>query len=390
VDFSISDDFAAQRAAAEAWVAANADPAWAEEQHRTGTHHSPELHARMAADGLLGAGWPEEYGGTGVDVAYRQAVSGVLASRGILSDAFGSTQLVLRTILVVGTEEQKHSIIGAALRGDLLIALGYSEPDSGSDAAAAKTRAVRDGDEWVINGQKAFTSTVQACTHVFLLTRTDPDAPKHKGLTMFLVPTDAAGFELQPIHTLGGQRTNFTFYTDLRVPDSARIGGLNEGWSVMRVALDNEHSSPGNGQGRATLASRAATWARTTRAGDTTLYEAEPSVRERLARIAIDEEVARVLDLRVDWMRREGIALGAEGSMAKLFSTEAAQRHFGDLLELAGPTSVVEGDGGPSGGAFELGFRENVVETIRGGSSEILRDIIAQRSLGLPRSRPNS
>ena len=392
MDFSISDDFTAQRAAAESWVQANLDPSWAEEQRRTGTKHTPELHALLAGAGVLGAGWPEEWGGTDVDVSYRVALLGVLAEAGVRNDAWGSTVLVLNTIKAVATEQQKREVIGAAIRGELLIALGYSEPDSGSDAAAAKTRAVRDGDEWVINGQKAFTSTVEACTHVFLLTRTDPERPKHEGLTMFLVPTDAPGFEVREIQTMGGTRTNFTFYTDVRVPDSARIGGVNEGWSVMRTAFDHEHASPGQGRGGPTLAARAAAWARSTPGSDGSLYESEPTIAERLARIAIDEEVARVLDLRVDWLRLRGQPSELEGSMAKLFSTERAQEHYADLLDMVGAAGVLQrgAAAAPLDGAFEHLFRMAAVETIRGGSSEILRDIVAQRRLGLPRARPSA
>ena len=143
----------------------------------------------------------------------------------------------------------------------MLIALGYSEPDSGSDVAAAKTTAVRDGDDWVINGQKMFTSTAQLATHVFVLARTNPDVPKHKGLTLFLVPTASPGYEIQPIHTLGGQVTNATFYADVRVPDSARIGGVDAGWSVMKVALVYERGVGSTASMEQTLARDLAAWA---------------------------------------------------------------------------------------------------------------------------------
>src|SRR5262249_12426130 len=160
---------------------------------------------------------------------FAAAVRDAIASTGILLHGWATTAMVLHTIEHVGTEDQKRDYISAALRGDLLFALGYSEPDSGSDVAAAKTAAVRDGNERSIHGKKMFTSTAQVCSHVFVLARTNPDVPKHKGLTMFLVPTDSAGYEIQPIYTLGGQRTNATFYTDVRVPDAARIGDVDEG-----------------------------------------------------------------------------------------------------------------------------------------------------------------
>ena len=299
--------------------------------------------------------------------------------------------MVIRTIRHSGTEAQKKAIIAGALRGEILIALGYSEPDSGSDVAAAKTRAVKDGDEWVIDGQKMFTSTAQSCSHVFVLARTNTDVPKHKGLTMFLVPTDTPGFELQPIYTLGGQRTNATFYSDLRVPDSMRIGGIDEGWRVMRVALVFERGG-GRVSAGPTLAERAAAWAMSTERADGSTYYDDPVNRERLARIAIEGEVGRLLELRVRWMNAAGELPGLEGSMAKLFNSEAAQRHYGELVDMLGSAGVLQpgADGAPLNGDLEAHFRSTVVGTIYGGASEIQRDIIAQGRLGLPRNRPQN
>ena len=242
MDFSVVDDLAEHREAARLWAEANVDPTWAREQHQSGTHQTAELHRRLARDGLLGAGWPPEYGGSDVDPGFAHAVLDELRSAGLMWDGWSTTVMVINTISHVGSEEQKRTIIPAALRGELLIALGYSEPDSGSDVAAASTRAVRDGEEWVIDGQKMFTSTAQVCSHVFVLARTNTEVPKHKGLTLFLVPTAAEGFDLQPIYTLGGQQTNATFYSGVRVPDSARIGGVDQGWSVMHVALTFERA----------------------------------------------------------------------------------------------------------------------------------------------------
>jgi alkylation response protein AidB-like acyl-CoA dehydrogenase len=388
MDFTFTDDFAEHRKAADDWVETHFRQEWIDEQRATGTHHEPELHALLARDGILGAGYPPEHGGTDVPVAFREAVTAALAMKGLLLDGWGSTHIVLRVILEVATEEQKQAIVPAALAGNVIIALGYTEPDSGSDVAAARTRAIRDGDEWVINGQKAFTSTAQSATHVFLLTRTDPDKPKHRGLTLFLVPTDADGYDLRPIETLGGQRTNFTYYTDVRVPDSARIGGVDEGWSVMRVALVHERG--GNtlrGQGSATLAHRVAGWINEERAEGRSF---DPTVAERLARIAIDEEVSRLLALRVTWMYQTGGVPGVEGSMAKLFATEAYKRNRADVIDMLGPSGVLQrgADDVALDGELEQEYRESNVETIRACASEILRDIVAERRLGLPRSRP--
>lgn len=390
MDFSVTDDLAEHRAAAKAWVRRYVRPEWADEQYRTGTHQTLELHALLARDGMLGAGWEKEYGGSDVDPGLARAVSDEIRSLGILADGWATTNMVIRTIRQVGTEEQKRTVIPAALRGEVLIALGYSEPDSGSDVAAAKTTAQRDGDEWVINGQKMFTSSAQVSTHVFLLARTNPSVPKHKGLTMFLVPTDAEGYELQPIHTLGGQQTNATFYSDVRVPDSARIGGVDDGWAVMRVALVFERGGGPRGASGPTLAEKVARWARTARRDDGTAYFDDPTTRERLGRVAVDEEVGRLLGLRVRWLTDNGQLPGVEGSMAKLFNSEAALRHYSELLDLLGESGVLPpgAPDAPMGGTLEAAFRAAQVGTIYGGSSEIQREIVAERRLGLPRNRP--
>jgi alkylation response protein AidB-like acyl-CoA dehydrogenase len=310
MDFSEPDDLAAHREAARAWADAHVRPAWAEEQRRSGCHQTMELHALLARDGILGAGWPAEYGGSDVEAGFARAVFDELTPRGLQSDGWATTLMVARTIEHVGTEEQKRAYLPAALHGQLVIALGYSEPDSGSDVASAKTTAVRSGSGapagWMINGQKMFTSTAQVASHVFVLARTNPAAPKHKGLTLFLVPTASPGFELRPIRTLGGQVTNATFYSDVRVPDSARVGGVDEGWDVMKVALVYERGVGGVASLEQTVSRDLATWARGTRRPDGARVFDDRLVAERIGRIAVDEAVLDVLDI-----------LGAEGVLAR-------------------------------------------------------------------------
>jgi alkylation response protein AidB-like acyl-CoA dehydrogenase len=391
MDFREADELAAHRAAARAWADANVAPEWADEQRRSGCHQTPELHARLARDGILAAGWPPEYGGSDVDPGFARAVFDECARRGLHVDGWATTSMVIHTIRHVGTEEQKRTYLPAALRGELLVALGYSEADSGSDVAAAKTTAVRAGEDWVVNGQKMFTSSAQVCSHVFVLARTNPAAPKHQGLTLFLVPTGGPGYDIQPIHTLGGQVTNATFYTDVRVPDAARIGGIDEGWSVMNVALVYERGVSSPASLEHTLARDLAAWARGTRRPDGSTVLDDPLVAERIGRIAVDEEVARLMGHWVDWhAARSGGVPGVEGSMRKLFTTEAGQRHHSHALDILGAEGLLAPDapGAPAGGEFEHDFRAAVVTTDYGGTSEILRDIIAQRHLGLPRNRP--
>jgi alkylation response protein AidB-like acyl-CoA dehydrogenase len=388
MDFTIQDDLAAHREKAREWFTANFDPAWAEAQYVTGSHQTMELHRRMAADGLLGAGWPKEYGGTDVDPDFVRAVYKEFVEADVRMDAWMTTFMVLKTILDLGNEEQKQYYVGGALRGEILIALGYSEPESGSDVAAAKTRAVRDGDEWVIDGQKMFTSTAEVCSHVIVLARTDPDLPKHKGLTMFLVPTASPGFEVQPIHTLGNQRTNTTFYSGVRVPDSARLAGVNEGWTVIRTALVYERGV-GMPYRPLKVGQHLAEWAQSTTRPDGSQVFDDGSVAERIGRMAAEAEVARLLAARLTWMSERGQLPRVEGSMSKMFRSEAVQRHTRDALDILGAEGLLA-PGAPTAiddGHFEFEFRAAVVETIYGGASEIMREMIAEGRLGLPRVR---
>jgi len=388
MDFVVQDDLVAHRERARAWFEDNFDPAWAEDQYVTGSHQTMELHRRMAADGILAAGWPKEYGGSDVDPDFVRALYREYTHAGVHMHAWLTTYMILKTILVLGTEEQKHHYVGGALRGEVLIALGYSEPDSGSDVAAAKTTATRDGDEWIIDGQKMFTSTAEVCSHVIVLARSNPDVPKRKGLTMFLVPTSSPGFEIQPIHTLGNQRTNTTYYTNIRVPDSARLGAVDEGWGVIRTALVYER---GVGMPYTPLTGgvELAAWAKSARRDDGTRPFDDPQVADRIGRMAIEAEVARLLAMRIGWMADRGEMPGVEGSMAKLYKSEADQRHHRDALDVLGADGLLAPGAAdaPLGGRLEFGFRASVVETIYGGASEIMREMIAEGRLGLPPNR---
>lgn len=352
----------------------------------TGTMHDWELHREMGRRGWFAGGWPVEYGGRGEDGASEiRVLMDELESRGIPADGLGMTMMVARVVLRAGSEEAKRAILPPALAGDIIICLGYTESHGGSDVAAARTTAVRDGDHWVINGHKMFTTLAHEAQYVFLLTRTATDLPKHGSLTMFLVPMDAPGIEVQAVWTIGDVRTNATYYTDVVVPDSARIGGANEGWKVLGIALQFERTGRAP-EARLLAAAIAAAAAATTEDGRPLL--AEPSVRERLARIAIEREVATLLRLRGKWVEQQGSPSFVEGSMYKLFSAETQVRAASDLLDLFGAEGLLElGEpGAPAEGAFAHEFRHSIVLPIYGGSSEVQRRIIAERGLGLPRS----
>jgi alkylation response protein AidB-like acyl-CoA dehydrogenase len=387
MDFTEADRLAEFRSTAREWGERYLKAAWAEFEHETGSHHCRELHAILAAQGLLGAGWPKEYGGTDVNPDLSAAIFQEIANFGMRMDGWTTTDMVCHTLLQCASEEIKHDIVGRALRGEVVIVLGYTEPGSGSDAAAAKMKAERQGDDWVLNGSKMFTSTAHEASHVFLLTRTSTTGPKHAGLTMFLAPLSADGVSIEPIYTMGGQRTNATYYSDVRVPDSMRVGEVGGGWGVMRTALVFERGVDTVGSGL-TLVDELAVWAQSAHDDDGgTLFD-DPAVQETLAKCALEEEMARVLWARVRYISDTGGLFGVEGSMAKLWTTEAEQRRASSIVDLIGPDALVKAPNGPLHGAVESAFRASPIGTIYGGASEILRDIIAGGRLGLPRSRP--
>jgi alkylation response protein AidB-like acyl-CoA dehydrogenase len=356
--------------------------------HDTGTMHDWGLHRAMADKGWIAQALPEALGGGGRGPEELAVLFRELELAGAPYDGLSICAMLASVIAHVGNEMQRRVVLPKLLAGDALIALGYSEPDSGSDVAAARTRAVRDGDRWRINGQKIFTSLAEESEWVFLLTRTDPDVPKHQGLTFFLVPTSAPGFELQPIHTLSGKRTNTTFYDDVVVDDEWRVGEVNGGWQVMLVALSFERGVVGGTRDAARLLALAETHLGAATHDDGSPALADPDLRRELARLAIDCEVADLLADRAAWVAATGQLPGVEGAATKLFASEAFNRAVNRLLDAAGPAGLVQSHDVTALGAFyEYCYRFAPVTTIYGGTSEIQRNLIAQRGLGLPRAR---
>jgi len=358
-----------------------------ERVHETGTVHDWDFHRALGERGWIAASWPVEYGGQGRSPFELTAMREELRLAGAPTDGLANTLIVARTIHHLGSPELKEELLPRVLAGEMIFALGYSEPDAGSDAAAAKTRAVRDGDEWVITGQKMFTTLAHEAAYVFLLARTDTEVPKHQGLTMFLVPLDAPGVEITPVHTLGGERTNVTYYTDVRVPDRLRVGDVDNGWEVANVALAFERGGMGLTESDRMWRQTVAWAAETERDGAPVIDD--PIVRDRLARVAIDNEVAKLLAYRVSWVVASGGVPSIEGSMHKLFHAERFQTAVAELLDMLGPEGVLAhgDDDAPVAGWVEHQYRHAPVTTIYGGTSEVMRNIIAQRGLGLPRAR---
>jgi hypothetical protein len=387
MDFHLGAKSDAFRAEVRSFIDQHLGPDVIERAHRTGTLHDKDFHRALGKQGWIAASWPAEYGGQERDPYEMTALRDELRLAGAPTDGMALSLIVCQTIRRVATDEQKREFLPPALAGEIIMSLGYSEPDSGSDVASVKTRALRDGDEWVINGQKMFTTLAHEANYVFLLARTNQDVPKHKGLTMFLVPLDSPGIEIQPVHTVGGERTNATFYTDVRIGDHFRIGEVDRGWDVMTVALTFERGGFGLSDADRVW-SRAVEWAKSTRRHDGVRVIDDPLVRERLAVMRMNNEVAKLLAYRTSFVANSGTLPGVEGSMHKLFYAESMTADAAELVDMLGSEGVLQHgvDDAPVDGWVEHLFRHAAVTTIYGGTSEMQRSIIAERGLGLPRS----
>ncbi|MGV0790675.1 acyl-CoA dehydrogenase family protein [Mycolicibacterium sp. XJ1819] len=357
-----------------------------EQLYRSGVAHDDDFAKGLVDKGLFAPTWAPEHGGQNRSAWDDQ----VLTEELMRSDApvylSETTRMVASIIREVGNPTMQDRILSGAMKGDVTIALGFTEPECGSDVAAATTKAVRDGDQWIINGSKMFTTNGHIADYIFLLARTSPEKPKHKGLTMFLVPLGSSGFEAQAVWTLSGERTNITFFSDVRIGDEWRIGEVDAGWQVLSLSLQDEHAS-GWGPHIARLLTHAERWAETAEAPDGARQLDKPDVRRRIARVAMEYEVSMLLQRRCVWMAEEGQTPIAEGPMSKVFSTESLVRASQDIVELIGPDAMRSyfEPSAPEQGRFEHLMRFSLGTTIYAGTSEVQRSIIAARGLGLPR-----
>ena len=341
-----------------------------------------EVVRMLGRDGWLGLGWPREYGGQGRSVE-EQYVFFDEVQRAGLPFPFVTVNTVGPTLMEYGSAEQKRAYLPGILRGDVVFAIGYTEPDAGTDLASLRTRAVREGDEFVVDGQKVFTSGANTADYVWLACRTNPEAPKHRGISILVVPTDADGFSWSPIPTVGGMVVTATYYSGLRVPAANVVGDVDGGWRLITAQLNHERIGLAALGGRMiSLWEQVLVWAKDTGAID------RPWVRQELARSHARLEAMRLMNWKMTAAVAEGTLTGATAGAAKTYGTEThieVQRALTQVLG-AGGRIRPESPGAVLAGQVEQLSRQGIVNTFGGGVNDILRDMVATQGLGLPRS----
>jgi len=341
---------------------------------------------RMGEDGWLGLGWPVEYGG--------QAKGPVEQMIFVEESHWAGVPLPLLTLnsvgptlMALGTDEQKRRILPGILRGEVHFSIGYTEPAAGTDLASLQTRAVRDGDEYVIDGVKLYTSAIQYADYVWLAARTDSDAPKHKGLSVFIVPTDAPGFHWSPLPTVVGEFTSTSFYDAVRVPAANLVGEENQGWRLITNQLNHERVAicPVSGILRRLTDTRR--WAQREKLADGRRVIDQQWVQLHLARVHARAEYLKLLNWKVAWAADKGLN-PADASATKVFGTEFSLEADRLLLEVVGQAGYLP-EGSPGAvlrGKLEQSSRSQTIFTFGGGTNEVQRDIIAMVGLGMPRA----
>jgi alkylation response protein AidB-like acyl-CoA dehydrogenase len=348
-----------------------------------------EWRQKLAQRGWIAPAWPREYGGAGLSTMEQFILNEEFAEFGAPQVGGMGVSMAGPTIISHGTDEQKAEHLPKILHGEVQWCQGFSEPGSGSDLASLQTRAVRDGDDYVINGSKIWTSGAQNANWMFMLARTDPEAPKHRGISYFLMDFTSPGITVQPlVNMAGGAGFNQVFFDNVRVPARNRVGEENRGWYVATTTLDFERSSIGTSVGISHAVGEIIDWARNNADNPQSTLSRNPVARAELIDRYIEAKVARMLSYRVVHMQQAGQLPNHESSMAKLFATELTQRIYRTSMKMVGLYGQIwdrESDWAPVNGQFVRSYVSSVSSTIAGGTSEIQRNIISQRGLGMPR-----
>ncbi len=335
---------------------------------------------RLGGDGWLGVGWPKEFGGQGRGPV-EQLIFFEEAERARVPMPLIALNTVGPTLMRFGTEEQKAFFLPKILAGEIDFAIGYSEPEAGTYLASMRSRAVRDGDGFVVNGNKIFTSGAEDCEYVWLAARTDPDVPKHRGITIFILDTDTPGFKVTPITTLSGLQTTATYYEDVRIPASMIVGGENQGWKLITNQLNHERVALATTGWVRSIWEQVVDWAK---------FEGKidvPWVQLNLARVDARIEALKLFNWRVASELESGALEPARASAMKVYGTEMVIEAYRLLLEIVGRDGYIKrgSEGAQLNGVLEQAYRSAVINTFGGGVNEIQRMIVATAGLGMPR-----
>ncbi|MFP6600344.1 MAG: acyl-CoA dehydrogenase family protein [Deltaproteobacteria bacterium] len=389
-------EFSAQEQAfadeVEAWLTANHDPVVMDPTRENFTQlvDTPERRAfmkKLSAQGWLGMTWPREYGGQEKPGIYEFILNEGLARHAAPQIGKG-IGIIGKTLIRHGSEKLKQEFLPQIINAEVEFAVGYSEPQAGSDAANMQLKAEREGDWWVLNGQKIWTTSAHFADWYWFGARTDPDKPKHHGISLFLLPMDAEGLEIQSMPTIGKDITNQVFFDNVRVRNDYMVGEQGKGFQYISEALDLERFTMFTFSPIEERSKLLCDYVRTATRDGKPLSE-DPVVREKIAQVATETEVARALGIKyVAASLAGGKPPTTEASEYKLYATQLSQRVANTALDIIGNDAHVRVDteDAPLGGRFEGTYRCTVVETIGGGASEIQKNIIARRKLGLPKN----
>lgn len=346
--------------------------------------HSRAFDRKMGARGWYCITLPKEYGGLGASYVKRFIMDDELTYHRASAVMKVAARIVAPTLLHHGTEEQKQYYLPRIARGEIEFALGYTEPQAGSDLGALRIRATEDGGDYIINGQKVFNTGTHHADYIWLLARTDPSAPRHRGISLFIVDAKTPGINLRPLWVIDGERTNEVFYDDVRVPGKNMVGEKNRGFYVVVSALAFERAYASGGVRR--IFDELVEYARNnTRNG--VLIADDPVVRQELGQMAVEVRLAQLIGYRIAWLCDQGITPEWQAPVSKLFVTELMQRIARVGFHILGPYALLEEDSkwAQLRGKISQLYRHGIRRTISGGTSEIQRNTIAARGLGLPR-----
>jgi 3-oxocholest-4-en-26-oyl-CoA dehydrogenase alpha subunit len=345
-----------------------------------------EVVRQLGRDGWLAIGWPAEYGGQSRSMLDQLIFTDEAAIAGV-PVPFLTINTVGPTIMRFGTPEQKEWFLPRIAAGELHFSIGYSEPEAGTDLASLRTRAVRDGDEYVINGQKMWTSLIQYADFVWLACRTDPDALRHKGLSIIIVPTDAKGFSWTPVRTVAGAGTSATYYSDVRVPAGNLVGAEHGGWALITNQLNHERVALTSAAPVLSALAGVTDWARSTKLGDGRRVIDQEWVQLNLARVHARAEFLKLMNWRI--AAEAGSPSPATASATKVYGTELTIEAARLMMEVLGANAEVRTGsvGALLAGRIERMHRSALILTFGGGTNEVQRDIIGAVALGLPLNR---